>query len=387
MFPLQPWLFRPHPYCDELLSSWLVRIAWHNVQKLEMFSSDLWGTRSQVWSRDIDRTADSRIFEVVAEKACVSRERAWQTTLEPYEGVLYERHVKRGAATWLMPIGCRQRSRRLFGLQCCPVCLLEDTEPYYRRSWRLSFMSACRKHQVMLIDRCDRCGSPISFHESDFGSYDWPEELRMTVCKHCQRDYRDILPVSLNNHPLGHWVAQFQAGAEKAMEFHWATLDNGIEIMSLLYFEGLRHLNRVLAENSHAAVFRQAVAGQLNMPFDPIEYAHGHFVERLDAQIRFFLCGMMGWLLADWPEHFIWSCKVAKLSSDYFQDRRKVMPYWLSMPIKWYADRSLYHPADDEVAEVVRYLASHGLSTSHNNVRRWLGRWHVDRHKIILRAL
>lgn len=44
----------------------------------------------------------------------------------------------------------------------CPRCLAEDAQPYIRRSWRLAYSVVCRKHHIVLHDRCPHCMARIN---------------------------------------------------------------------------------------------------------------------------------------------------------------------------------------------------------------------------------
>lgn len=39
----------------------------------------------------------------------------------------------------------------------CPKCLAEDAQPFIRRNWRLEYYVVCRKHHIVLRDRCPHC--------------------------------------------------------------------------------------------------------------------------------------------------------------------------------------------------------------------------------------
>lgn len=374
------WLVRPPPQHDELLSSWIVRIAWHNVVKLEGMTSKLWGPHSQIWSRDIDRLANPLIYKLVADLSLTSHQRAYETTLESYQGLLFERLSKRGSPPWIMPLGSRKRERFQYGLQCCPLCLREDVEPYYRRKWRLAFVCTCLKHSMILIDRCDCCGSPISFHQSDFGRSYNAAELRMTYCVRCGRDYRDIKSAPIVSCPLGRLVLDFQKLAESTLELGGCVLSSNTPICTLLFFEGLHHIVRVVTSNGYCRKFRKEIAKDLGIRFSQIKYEHGQYCERLELPERFEFCAILGWLLSDWPNNFVRCAKVAKLSSSYFQTYRETLPYWIAMPIKWYLDRTWYHPNLEEINAVIHYLDKNGFVISANEISRRLGRWYVTRH-------
>lgn len=374
-------LMRPKPFEDELLTSWIVRIAWHNVEKLESMTSKFWGTRSQIWTRDLDRMADPRVYTLLAEKSGVACYRLWEATLAAYEGTLYEKHCYKGATRWIMPTGGRKRDRFLFGLQCCPLCLQTDEQTYYRRNWRLACIATCLKHQVVLIDRCDCCGSSISFHQSDFGRFDYFDALRMTYCKNCGRDYRNIQTTSISCEQWGELGAEFQTLVEAALRFGWVELNARTQVPAILFFEGVRHLARALASNEHCCALRMTLARALGLPYQATRFFHGQLIERLPIEERLNLFGMIGWLLQEWPDRFIAISKEAKIASSYLQSYRELLPYWLAMPIKWHLDRTWYRPNAAEIQSVINFLDRRGLPVNRNSVRKWLGRWYVSRQK------
>src|SRR5215213_7254788 len=90
---LWPAHIKPQP--DELLSSWLVRLAMAHASKLHTFCSIIW-PRKQIWNRDIDRSADTELLQTLSDKTDTSIERVRATTLAGYESVLFEEHKSLG---------------------------------------------------------------------------------------------------------------------------------------------------------------------------------------------------------------------------------------------------------------------------------------------------
>ncbi|MFA6699756.1 MAG: TniQ family protein, partial [Thiomicrospira sp.] len=83
------WPVHPHPSPDELLSSWLVRIAHGNGEKVQSFCHHEFGIERQIWNRDIDRQAPEWLLTILSERTATTIERVKQTTLKRYEGVLF----------------------------------------------------------------------------------------------------------------------------------------------------------------------------------------------------------------------------------------------------------------------------------------------------------
>src|SRR6185369_2217960 len=177
------WPSHPKPQEDELLSSWLVRLARSNGLRLHTFCDIAWPHKA-IWNRDIDKSADDQILTLIAAKTATPIKRAFQTTLQAYESWLYEKHNPAGNTKWIMPVGIYHRIRRRYGMQCCTRCLADDTEPYFRRPWRIAFVTACEIHKCMLIDKCPSCDSPIIYHRCSL------DLESISLCSGCGLDLR-----------------------------------------------------------------------------------------------------------------------------------------------------------------------------------------------------
>lgn len=155
---------------DELLSSWLVRLAHGHGLKVQTFCNLIFGNRHQVWNRDIDRLAPDWLLNELSSRTGTPPEMARATTLRAYEGWLYPRFKASGALQWIQTLKMYHRKFEGFGLQYCPACLREGTVAYYRKSWRVAFNTICVQHQCMLRDRCSNCGAGVAFHRRDMGA-------------------------------------------------------------------------------------------------------------------------------------------------------------------------------------------------------------------------
>lgn len=161
MTKLLPW--RPKPQDDELLSSWLLRVARGNSAKLQTFCHLIWPGR-QLWNRDLDAMSPSDIVRDLANLTGTHVDQASATTLRSLEGVLYDRVRVKNASRWILPLGVYHRTRRRGGQQWCAECLIADRQPYYRKNWRLAVASTCSRHGIVLADRCMDCSSPAVPH-------------------------------------------------------------------------------------------------------------------------------------------------------------------------------------------------------------------------------
>ena len=165
--PLWPIRYKPLP--DELLSSWLVRLAHGHGLKVQTFCNLIFGNKLQVWNRDIDRLAPPWLVDTLALHTGTPLATAYGTTLKVYDGILFRNPRPSGHLNWILSLKIYHRVREGFGQQFCPQCLAGDATPYFRKVWRLSLSTTCPRHSCMLHDRCHACGAAVSFFRMDFG--------------------------------------------------------------------------------------------------------------------------------------------------------------------------------------------------------------------------
>jgi hypothetical protein len=183
------WPAHPHPLPDELLSSWIVRVAQANAIKLQTLCWQLFGEDRSPWNWDIDRSAPLWLQRTLRKYTVRSYWDVFHTTLLTYKGRLYPRRRLCGQLYWLLPIKAHGMRRMAFSLQFCPACLAEDSIPYFRKQWRLALFTYCPKHQCELYDECPSCHEQIVIHRGDFGR-ELKDALPMHVCHFCRTDLR-----------------------------------------------------------------------------------------------------------------------------------------------------------------------------------------------------
>jgi len=180
------WPIHLKPLPDELLSSWIIRLAHAHHYKVQTFSKLVFGCDENLWNRDIDRCKNEEILVRLERITGARHEEVVETTFNAYEGLIYEGVSTGGISQWLMPLGIHGRTRTLPGLCYCPVCLSLDSHPYFRKEWRLAYKTICTKHHVYLIEECPKCHEVIIPHRSDVklrGIY--PIENQSVYCWKC----------------------------------------------------------------------------------------------------------------------------------------------------------------------------------------------------------
>lgn len=180
----------PQPHEDEILTSWLIRLAKANGLKLQAFSRIVFEGRPDLWNRDMDRKSYDWLIDELATRTGCSKEVIFGLTLESYKGKLFSHFHEVGILKWILPLNIYHRMRAGYGNQYCSMCLSEDDEPYFRKHWRVAFNTFCVKHSIMHRDRCPKCGYPVMFHRNELGKpniFDGPE---LSICTTCGFDLR-----------------------------------------------------------------------------------------------------------------------------------------------------------------------------------------------------
>jgi hypothetical protein len=142
---LLPW--HPGRLNDEILSSWMLRIAAGNDVSVRRFCAWL-GNDDQIWT--LDSMADSNpLINSIAVAVGVEKETVIQC-LRPSLYGLFGRPISRTGSAVLKFPGLWRRwegpsDRHRFS-QHCPICLLQSG--HHQLSWTIGVYSCCVQHSV-----------------------------------------------------------------------------------------------------------------------------------------------------------------------------------------------------------------------------------------------
>ncbi|WP_082769176.1 MULTISPECIES: TniQ family protein [Methylomonas] len=295
----QLWPVHLQPKEDELLSSWIIRLAHAHGYKVQTMCSMLLGSDAAIWNRDIDQLAPNEDLQRLSTISGASAERIEQTTLRSLEGILFEKHTPNGICRWIVPIGVFHRSRRRPGLMFCPECLKEDPEPYFRKTWRLAFATICAEHACYLLDVCPNCHSPLAPHRSDMQSRTvFPKAGLNACCWKCGFDYRKTIE---QPHLLEESHVRFQEKLEHALKNGYVEWANSPNMHSLVFFEGLRVLIAGLTSRQTRNRLKRStnisVAELSDFPKNGFEFAN------LPSRRELF--SILAKVTERWPESFV----------------------------------------------------------------------------------
>ena len=315
----------PQPKDDEIFSSWFCRIAQENGIKLHTLEVKLWGRDKQIWTRDIDKSIDAETLEKVASVCGTSVERASQTCLRSYEGILFERLITDGNSHWIKPAGIFHRKRSRCSMQFCPSCLATDETPYFRKKWRLALSTFCDVHDVLLHDCCPDCQSPVVFHRQELGQR-WTNKIEsLTLCVNCGFDLRRAPVFQAPVLEIHSWLTL------KSQMFFldqgWTFTTNQTFPFSHLYFDVLRNLVHKLRSNWTPGRLLDYFDRQFYMPINLKKHRKEQF-EFYDLLERHFLLLAATWFLADWPGRLLEIGEHLKIRYSELMRDFSLAPYW-----------------------------------------------------------
>lgn len=335
----------------------MVRLAFSNGYPLHTFYSSLLGCKEAIWNRDVDRHCASAILRVLSNHTDQSVCALESMMLSAYGGVLFEALPKVGNAPWVLPVGVFHRIRRRMGMQFCPLCLKNDSIPYYRRTWRLALYAMCERHHCIMQEFCPICRAPITYHRHGIGRRRAvPDVAILNFCHACGYDLRCSNPAYLDWPDEVSWknytdlLTGFQSGAWDALHVPVAC---GVSL-----FQGFHALLTAVIGRKGRRIWAQ-IQEDLNMENVSIRRATHDEFENLCATDRLNLLLMVTWLLDEWPERFLRVSRNAGFTRSMLSEEVESLPFWLVSVVDRNLDRRPYFINTSEIGAAVDYLISH----------------------------
>jgi len=351
------WCVRPLPEDDELLSSWLHRLAIGNALCDHTLCRYMFGNLA-VWNRDLDRSFPDSSLESLAQWTSLPVERLRKMRLTNLAGRLSERINAAGASPWILPAGIYHRMRRRAGLQYCPKCLRErEANAFWM--WRMAWSTCCSRHHCQLLDRCPRCRSPYMAHRTA------PSLFGRACCDGCGCDLSrtDSAPAE----PIeGRW----QLRLEEAVRSGWLLVGSQ-EVLALSFFEGLRTLVRVLLSRRSVSL-RNYLMDKVQT--QTIEVSATQSFEFESIEVRRSILAMAFVLLSHWPTRFLAATRRCGTGRWAFARRDGgVEVYWLQQALDRIPLLQKRHFNVDELRAACTLITRQGGRITVQNIKRVLG--------------
>lgn len=317
------WPIRYKPLEDELLSSWLVRLAHGHGLKVQSFCNMLYGNKRQIWNRDIDRLAPQWLLDDLILHTGANQTQAEQTTLRIFDGVLVKHYREAGPLQWIQLMQMYHRKREGYGQQFCPSCLREDKVPYFRKTWRLAIKTMCLKHNCMLMDRCPQCDSAVSYHRIGVGQPNHVEFESLSTCHECGFDLRTAFatPVKVYDQAAFDWLRQVIADVDDFSAGKSVKVD--LKEMTLFH-----HLTAMVSKERKRYHLGQHVADMVGADdYVPINEARVA-LESYQCHVRNQYMQFAAWLLVDPQIRLHQACRARAIRHNFLLRDMKDPPAW-----------------------------------------------------------
>ncbi len=285
------------PLDDELLSCWLIRLAHSHLLKAHSFTKILWPD-IEIWNRDIDLNPNPILIKSLSEITCYSEAVIHNTTLQAYNGVLFNNNISTiASAQWILSLSKYHRIIRNKAILFCPSCLENDgINPYFRKKWRLAISFCCPKCNLKLQDCCPECKKPVSFIRNEIGRKSKLSEQPISYCSYC----------NFNLCKAPRLVPSFN---EIKLQLELNSALDGEQISNHIpfdYFQVLHYLSYMIT--SRSKLFEKIITGIYS------EFNIANHIERENTSKRFEfnpleyriqILEMANWLISNWPSNFI----------------------------------------------------------------------------------
>lgn len=264
------------------------------------------------------------LLVALSERCATPLSRVKETTLDEYEGRLYNRLYKSKLYSWITPHELRPTMlMQRFGMQACPQCLAEDDVPYFRRRWRLAFVIACPRHNYLVIDRCPDCGAPIRFHQSA----DYAVGGKITLCYKCLFDLRNTKA----RRTAAPEIVEFQEHLVKVAKKGFVKTKGFDATVSGEYFEGLHWILRI-STHWHPVVneIQKAIFAYYNLESNLFNFPKEQSIESLEVSRRYELVRLLRCLLIDKPNKYLRSSCSHDLMCRVWLNKWRHTSFWRS---------------------------------------------------------
>lgn len=358
--------YRPRLAKDESISSFLHRLSNAYVLSIPdlLQSASVLNARETWHSGDTDLLKKENTLLRLSHLTGHSFQELRRASLASYEGLLSQKKLKeKQGPAWVLGTPQQRKVRGITitrgGTQFCPLCVAGEN-PYFRITWRFSFVAACPEHRIFLLDCCPNCA--VRIYPCSTAAATKAEDL--FHCRECKQDFRS-LDAGL---AVKHLPEAFADRLLRLQDLHLTILrlSQNVEIQNLpgyfRFFSSM--LSLVIGDgypNTQIMRLRRFLAArvQLEAPkswrLDEPHESQFDFLT-LDERVRYLL--MVSVLVDPWPEH------LASLHEDFNQIASRVSSNVLGSRF-W-----LFHPKNDQFEIDEKYLL--GSSLAHRFLQQLL---------------
>lgn len=352
----KPFLIIPKPFKDELLSSWLARLAYAHNTHPQTFINLYFGIAHRgEFKNNIDTTLSIKVLTQIQQK-CKNKINVFKLTLKTYAGHLQENDIS------------IMSNRLLSSVKFCPKCFKEDKIPYFRKKWNLAFSTACIKHNCFLYDGCPKCKTKIEVLKM------YQDKLSDVYCHSCGYNLKESNI---------RYISAKHADGVKAIKKLYRLLDSGYisfkgtTIYSFCFFDTIQQLTKLIIIKHKVEFIKNHPLFKLlkNALSKKSNSAKSTYMQ-LSIEENFALFGMTIYLFKNYPNNFQKYITKNNLSHWDMVKEIKYLSFWYETLVnnirpKYIALGNMI--TAKEIKNAKKHLKSRGLKINKANLSRLFG--------------
>ena len=352
------------PFEDEVFTSWFFRVAKGNLTNTNTFSRIILNNRT-LFNTDCDLRLPDRTLRILDEELGVDRDLLYASTISSLIGNYLTDLKDNGHDREVLNAKTRYERRNNYGQQYCPICLGEDVA-YYKKIWRLTAITTCLEHRVVLSDRCPFCHATVNCHKLTWFH---------SGANFCYRCGKDLTKSPIQNIEAFPSIIEFQKKIEESMVTGWVEISPKERVRTPIFHEGLRFLMKPWIASKNCSSMYEYFSKYAGVPMTAFSEI-GHWPKRLNTQSslsRFKLYAILGWLLEDWPDRFKGFCDYKGLTPTSFFKTYAYPTFWLTGIFESSLAKKNYWVNMEEIRSATRYLYKNNFKISPANVAEAVG--------------
>ena len=325
----------------------------HKTRPSTFISSYFPETKLNFWSRDVDIlwASDIHFMSKLSSKSRIPFKKLRDMSLQSYSGYLSESIHTNTRNKLIVPIKNRGRINMMKGIRFCPICLKTDEQPYFRKIWRLSFITACQKHKCFLEDSCQSCQLPITL-------YNIKEESAFCLCTSCHKYLWESKPTFIKKNSYGLYAQNKLLTTLNSGTF----IFEGCTYYSLAFFPVLNQFTKLIYNSDlHSNTLSHEVMAQ-DIPLPRFDNKPSLYIEDITVKEQYLIYSISVYILqgAKGIKKF---CKNNHLGKGLLAHSMRYIPYWFDS-ILFQNDISSYSISIKEVESIIKYFKKNNFPIS-----------------------
>jgi Zn ribbon nucleic-acid-binding protein len=350
------FLIVPEPLENEVFTSWLVRTAYaHKTHPHTFVNLFLGENHKSFFHRDIDASISESLINNIKNKT-YNKKDIYSLTLKTYSGYLQEEIIDNGY------------NKFLTSLRFCPTCLREDKIPYFRKSWRVIFSTACLTHNCFLHDCCPKCSCKLDISRM------YENKYKYVFCYRCGFDLRKTRKKAI---PKEFSYAKEQIKSiQNTLDCGYCILENNV-IYSFSFFEVIAQLTKLILVHNSINIVDKNKLSKILKYIDSRKFTSSNSAyTQISIKEQFGIFCLVVCLFENYPREITKFVNTNKLT--YWKTLKDMhyVCFWFDNLVNSISNRVIHcanRITEEEILSAMNYLKKRGFIINKINLTNLMG--------------